>query len=95
MKRNKEELDAIIDKAAHDIREERIDPSIIEASAARVWARISDQAEDLSSETLYSEGINAMNINDHTEQIRGCDDFRSLIPAYLDGKLSTARKLLL
>ena len=36
-----------------------------------------------------------MNTNNNTEQIHGCDDFQSLIPAYLDGKLSTARTLLL
>lgn len=93
MKHNKQELDAIIDKATHDIRDEQIDASVIDMAAARVWARISQAAEISSSETSYLEGINTM--NDHTEHIHGCGDFQSLMPAYLDGKLSTARKLLL
>src|SRR5205085_4244229 len=60
----------------------------------RVWANLGQPAQDLSSVNSYSEGINTMNPNS-SEQIHGCDDFQSLIPAYLDGKLSTARKLLL
>jgi len=34
-------------------------------------------------------------MNEKAEHIHGCDDFRSLMPAYLEGKLSTPRKLLL
>ncbi|MEK7855671.1 MAG: FecR domain-containing protein, partial [Acidobacteriota bacterium] len=95
MKQNKHDLDAIIDDVTRDIRDEQIDPSIISQSATRVWARVSQQAaENSSSANLYSEGLNTMNAN-NTEHIRGCDDFRSLIPAYLEGKLSTARTLLL
>jgi hypothetical protein len=94
MKINKQDLDAIIDKAAHDIREEQLHDSAIDLAAARVWANLGQPAQDLSSAHSYSEGINTMNPNS-SEQIHGCDDFQSLIPAYLDGKLSTARKLLL
>jgi hypothetical protein len=96
MKHDKHDLDAIIDKAAFAIRDEEIDTSIIDQSAERVWARVSGQAaENLASETSYLEGINTMNTNTNAEHIHGCDDFQSLMPAYLDGKLSTARKLLL
>ena len=95
MKRNKQDLDAIINDATRGIRDEQVDPSIINKSATRVWARISQQAAENSSASLNLEGINTMNTNDTAEHIRGCDDFQSLIPAYLDGKLSTARTLLL
>ncbi|MEP6850112.1 MAG: FecR domain-containing protein [Acidobacteriota bacterium] len=96
MKHNKHELDAMIDDVTRDIRDEQIDPSLISQSATRVWTRVSQQAaEDPSSLNLYSEGLNTMNTDNNAEQIRGCDDFQLLIPAYLEGKLSTARTLLL
>jgi ferric-dicitrate binding protein FerR (iron transport regulator) len=96
MKHSKQELDAIMDDVMRDIRDEQIDPSIISQSATRVWAQVSRHAaENSSSVNSYSEGLHTMNSSNNTEQIRGCDDFQSLIPAYLDGKLSTARTLLL
>lgn len=91
MKQNKHDLDAIIDNVTRDIRDEQIDPSIISQSATRVWENVSRQA----AENSYSKGRNTMDASNNAEQIRGCDDFQSLIPAYLDGKLSTARTLLL
>ncbi len=96
MKQNKHDLDAIIDDVARDIRDEQIDPSIISRSATHVWERVSQQAaQNSSAVNSYSEGLNTMNDSNNNEHIRGCDDFRSLIPAYLEGKLSTARTLLL
>lgn len=103
MKHNKQNLEAIIDDAARGVRDEQIDDSIIEQSAARVWARVSEQlsdenfaaAENSSSANSNSENLNTMNINNNAEHIDGCADFQSLIPAYLDKKLSTARMLLL
>ena len=96
MKRNKKDLDSMIENAARNIREEQIDESIVDQSAERVWARVSEKAAlEPSSMTLNLKGANAMNLNETTEQISGCGDFQSLMPAYLKGQLSAARTLLL
>lgn len=90
MKKNREELDAILDNALHEIRDEQIDDAKVDLAAARVWAKLAEQ--NSSPVNSYSEGINTMNNSEH---IRGCDDFQSLMPAYLKGELSNARRLLL
>lgn len=92
MKHSKRELDEIIETAAKAVRDEAIEDSLVNESAARVWARIIEQAD---SKVLYLDGNINMEKSNNTEQIHGCDDFQSLVPAYLDGKLSRARTLLL
>ena len=81
MKSNNE--DQILDKVTAEIRNEKIDPAAVSAAADRVWARVSAAA----GETEFQLPA--------VERIEGCRDFQSLIPAYLAGKLSEARSLLL
>lgn len=96
MKHNKQDLEAIIENAARGIRDEQIEDASINQAAARVWARISEQMADGNSMSAANLGeINMINTSNNNEQISGCADFQTLIPAYLDGKLSTARALLL
>ena len=81
MKRNNE--DQILDRVTDEIRNEKIDPVAVSAAADRVWARVSAAA----GETEFQLPA--------VDRIEGCRDFQSLIPAYLGGKLSEARSLLL
>src|SRR5690242_1242318 len=83
MKRNSEE---ILDKVTAEIRNEKADPAVVSAAADRVWARVSAAAGEAEFQ-LPSANIEG--------RIEGCADFQSLIPAYLAGKLSEARSLLL
>src|SRR5262245_4939129 len=81
MTRNKEEK--VLDQVTDQIRNEKIDPAAMSSAAERVWARISAVASEAEFELPA------------VERIEGCGDFQSLIPAYLAGKLSEARSLLL
>lgn len=81
MKSNKEEQ--ILDKVTAEIRNEKVDPAAVSAAAERVWARVAAAA----GETEFQLPT--------VDTIEGCRDFQSLIPAYLAGKLSEARSLLL
>jgi len=81
MKSNNE--DQILDRVTAEIRNEKSDPAAVSAAADRVWARVSAAA----GETEFQFPA--------VERIEGCRDFQSLIPAYLAGKLSEARSLLL
>ena len=81
MKSNRE--DKILDQITADIRNEKLDEATMSAAADRVWARVSAAA----GETEFQLPS--------VDRIEGCADFQSLIPAYLAGKLSEARSLLL
>jgi hypothetical protein len=90
MKRKSVELENILDKVTDHIRRDEIDPQVMKNAAERVWARL---AAEMSAEA--EEAPIASVSSTPAEEIRGCEDFQSLIPAYLLGELSGARALLL
>src|SRR5689334_21420962 len=79
----KKNIEVIIDKVTAEIRHENADPAVVSAARDRVWARVSAAAGEAEFQMPA------------VEHIEGCADFQSLIPAYLAGKLSEARSLLL
>lgn len=83
MKRKTKELNSIIDNVTAGIRDEAVEPSVIDDAAERVWDRLSNETAFAQAEIVQAA------------HIEGCADFQSLIPAYLRGNLSEARTLLL
>lgn len=83
MKSNND-FDAILDQATAEIRNEQVDPSVVNTAAERVWSRMSAaNVGELGTQAVASE------------RIEGCADFQSLISTHLKGSLSPARSLLL
>ena len=83
MKSNKE-LDSILDQTTNAIRNEAVDEAVTQKAGERVWARLAaEPANNLQAAAPPAE------------RIESCQDFQSLIPAYLEGTLSEARELLL
>jgi ferric-dicitrate binding protein FerR (iron transport regulator) len=82
MKMTDRELNNIIDDLTDEIRGEKLDSAVVEGAARRVWTRMAGE------EAAAAAGVRPV------EQIRNCDDFQALIPAYLQGYLSSARTTL-
>jgi hypothetical protein len=82
MKSNND-FDAILDNATGEIRNETVDSAVVDKAAEHVWARLGAETSELKTERAVAD------------RIGDCDDFQSLIPAYLTGSLSEARSLLL
>ena len=80
----------LLDEAVSQMAEEPIDPRQVEEAAARVWAKLSQEmaAGAPAAELLAGAAPAAPG------SLHGCDDYQSLIPAYLRGELSPARALL-
>ncbi len=78
------ELNNILDQVTAGIRAEQVDDATVSDATERVWAR-------LANEVVTSAQMEAA----PADRIEGCADFQTLIPAYLGGKLSEARSLLL
>ena len=72
-------MDPELERAVSEIRDEPIDPAVVEAAAGRVWERLAAQVQNDLPDT----------------HIRSCADFQALIPEYRAGRLPEARALLL
>ncbi len=78
----------LLDEAVHQVADEPIDPRQVEEAAARVWARLSREgAASVTAPALEATAPAAGSLH-------GCEDFQSLIPAFVRGELSPARALL-
>jgi ferric-dicitrate binding protein FerR (iron transport regulator) len=77
------DLDQLLDQTLDEIRGAQLDPATEKAAADRVWNRVSQEIETLSEQASGPQ------------QIRDCEDFQALIPAYLRGGLTEAKALLL
>ena len=77
---HKKLTDNKLEQTLNSIQNERLDAALVEASAQRVWARLSESSQEAPIIEI--------------DQIRTCTDFQSLIPSYLSGKLSAARTIL-
>jgi len=83
MKSNND-LDVILDNTTKGIRNEQVDPVVVDRAAERVWARLAAETPNQLATEIGA-----------AERIGNCADFQSLIPAQLTGSLSEARSLLL
>ncbi len=102
-------LDNILDQVTAEIRAEQADATMVNDAAERVWTRLSVDTgarmmranrppDHPSAAAALGTPVDAGAPDagaPAADRIEGCTDFQSLIPAYLSGKLSEARSLLL
>lgn len=89
MKPTSRDINEKFEQAMDEIRSERVDQSVVEGAAERVWAKLSNELATTSVPAAQVDHV------EHVDHIRSCDDFQALIPEYLGGTLSAARSLLL
>ncbi|HKE26507.1 MAG TPA: FecR family protein [Bryobacteraceae bacterium] len=75
--------DAALEQAMTEMRNDAVDDAVMEAAAARVWAKLADVAAQAGAAAPVSE------------HIRGCADFQAFFPAYRAGRLPKAKALLI
>jgi ferric-dicitrate binding protein FerR (iron transport regulator) len=99
-----EPMDPRLEQALMEIRAGKVDDAVVEAAAARVWARVAAEPlarrqgaraeEECSGDPINGESSLTGESGTHSH-IRGCADFQALIPDYRSGKLPEARAALL
>jgi len=73
-------VDHLLDRAASQIKSARPDPEVAEDAARRVWDRLEKSAAQAPPLEIG--------------EIRGCEDYQALLPAFLAGTLPEARRML-
>ena len=86
MNLSKQELDALVEQGVDEIRHDVPDAAACEQAAGR--------ALDAALARLASAPAQAHDAGDLHETIRGCDDVRTLLDAYVAGELPEAKALL-
>jgi ferric-dicitrate binding protein FerR (iron transport regulator) len=76
----------LLDDAVAQVHDEPVDPRQVEEAGARVWARLQQEAAAGAPAVQASAPV--------AGSLHGCEDFRTLIPAYVQGELPPARALL-
>ncbi len=94
------ELNNILEQVTAGIRAEQVDDATVSDATERVWARLSTETDARRMranrpQDAGAPGAGAPAMGAVADHIEGCVDFQTLIPAYLGGKLSEARSLLL
>ena len=99
-----EPIDPVLESAVQEIRNETVDSAVIEAAAARVWARLAFEAgtapaaapngQSASQALWAATTADAGAATGATGQIRNCADFQALFPDYRAHRLSPARATL-
>jgi hypothetical protein len=84
-----EPIDPVLENAVEEIRNESVDPAVIAAAAARVWARLAPAAEAAQAAHASDAPLSAP-----AAPIRNCADFQALLPDYRAGRLPAARATL-
>src|SRR2546423_4002856 len=84
------ELDNVLDRVTTEIRAEAANDSVVKEAAERVWARMAAEADAGSTRANRLQNADVA-----TQSSAACADFQSLMPDYLNRKLSEARSLLL
>jgi len=89
MNLRRENPEETLDRAVDAVRDDAPDAELMRAAADRVWEKLTAAARS-NPAVAAAAGAAAV-----VDTIRGCDDYQALLPAYLAGELTPARRLLL
>lgn len=87
MRRTHDPEQNALDRAIEAVRRLEPEPGQVAQASERVWEALRQKASEGSTEAQAQDGA--------SHQLRSLDDYLDLLPAYLDGSLSLARRLLL